>query len=104
MKSASHEGIRCTVEGEGKLPSELGGQAAICSAIASAVLPQLQGAGIAPDAVEVQVFVKSKYMFSAVVSVNGVPRPEQTVGVTDRALNERAVQMLAQAVAGELAK
>ena len=104
MSSVSNEGFQCTVEGTENLPAELGGEAGVCAAIQRVALPQLQKSGIAPDSVAVRVLVKSKYMFSAVVFVKGQPRPERNVAISDRPLNSRAVEMLANAVAGELAK
>lgn len=103
MNSVSTHGLRCAVEGEEKLPAEIGGEPAVCAAIAGAALPALERAGIAPGSLAVRVKVASPYLMSAVASIDGRALPEQKVGISDRPLNARAVQMLADALAGELA-
>ena len=103
MNSISAGGLRCAVEGEEKLPTELGGEPAICAAIAEAALPELERAGIAPDSVAVTVSVGSPFLMSAAVSVGDRTLPDQKVGISDRPLNARAVKMLADAVARALA-
>jgi hypothetical protein len=104
MNSVSQSGLRCVVDGEEKLPPEVGGPVRLCAAIERAALPQLQNAGIAPVTVAVRVTVKSSSRISAVASIGDRALPEQNVGISDRPLNVRAVDMLAQAVAGQLAK
>lgn len=104
MNSVSTHGIRCDVQGEDKLPAEIGGEAAVCAAIADAAIPELQRVGVPPESVAVTVHVISTQTMSAVASVNERALRVQKVGVMDRPLNERAVKMLAQAVAGDLAK
>ena len=104
MTSTSPQAISCSVEGKDKLPPEIGGEEGICTAIGSAALPALQSAGIAPASFAVAVSVTSEHGMSATASVNGRALPEQKVGISDRPLNARAVQMLAAAVAGELEK
>ena len=103
MNSISAEGLRCSVQGEEKLPAELCGEPAICAAIAGAALPELERSGIAPDSVAVTVTVGSPFLMSAAVSVGDRDLPEQKVGISDRPLNARAVKMLADAVARALA-
>lgn len=104
MNSTPASGLRCTVQGEENLPPGLGGEAGVCASIVGAVLPALQHGGIPAESVVIAVRVKSRNSMSAVAKVHDQTLPEQTVGVMDRPLNERAVKMLAQAVAGELAK
>jgi hypothetical protein len=99
MTSTPSSGLRCSVTGEEKLPPEVGGGQAICSAISAAVIPALQRAGIASSAIAISVKVKSDSRISAVASVNEHPLPEQHVASSDRPLNGRAVDMLARAVA-----
>lgn len=103
MNSVSSQSFRCTVEGESKLPPKLGGEAGVCGSIADTVIPALQRAGIPPNSVAVTVRVKSASRISAVPSIDEQTLPEQHVGISDRPLNARAVQMLADAVARELA-
>lgn len=104
MSSTSAEQLRCIVQGEEKLPAEVGGEAAVCSAIERAAAPALQSAGLSPAAVSISVEVKSQYRISAVPAVGGRSLPEQHVGISDRPLNARAIDMLANAIAAELAK
>ena len=104
MTSTTAQGISCSVEGGEKLPPDIGGEDGVCETIGSAALPALQSAGIAPTSLAVAVRVTSEHQMSATASVNGRALAEQKVGISDRPLNERAVQMLAAAVAGELGK
>lgn len=99
MNSVSAKAVRCAVEGEQKLPPEIGGKAAVCAAIAGAAMPELERAGISPQSVAVTVTVRSPHFISAVASVDGRALPEQKVGTSDRPLNALAVRMLADAVA-----
>ena len=103
MNSISTDGLRCVVHGEEKLPAEIGGEPAICAAIADAALPALRRAGISPQSIAVTVTIGSPFLMSAVASVDDRTLPEQKVGISDRQLNALAVQMLADAVARELA-
>lgn len=102
MTANSHEDLRCTVQGVQKLPQGLGGQPAVCSVIANAVLPALARAGISSSAVTVAVEVKSESRISAIAEINGRPLPEQNVAVSDRALNAGAIRMLADGLATQL--
>ena len=103
MNGVSADGLRCAIEGEDQLPAETGGEAGVCAAVARAVLPEIERAGIAPASVSVTVTVASPYAMAATASVGGRALPEQKVGISDRPLNARAVQMLADALARELA-
>ena len=104
MTTHSPSQIRCTVEGEAKLPPEIGGGDAVCGAIVRAALPVIERAGIAPESVGVSVQVKSDSRISAVPSIGGKALPEQNVAISDRPLNQRSITMLAEAVAAQLAK
>lgn len=104
MSSTSTEQLRCAVQGEEKLPPEVGGEGAVCSAMKRAVEPVLQQSGVSAAVVSVSVEVKSEYRISAIASVGGRALPEQHVASTDRVLNPRAIDMLARAVASELSK
>jgi hypothetical protein len=104
MNSATGSRISCTVEGAEKLPSEIGGEEAVCAALERAAAATLRQAGVAPSALSVSVNVRSAYRISAVASLDGKTIPEQQVGISDRELNARAIDMLAQAVAAELGK
>lgn len=96
--------IDCTVENPANLPAELGGPDAVCAAIEKAALPALQSAGIAPSELKVSVKAQSSHQLSATASAGSFRIAEQKVGISDRALNRRAVDMLARAIASELEK
>lgn len=104
MSSTSIEQLRCIVRGQEKLAPELGGEAAICSAIRRTAAPVLQKAGIAPAAVSISVEVRSQYTISAVASVGSITLPAQYVAASDRPLQARSIEMLAEGVALELSK
>ena len=103
MTGTSGPSIHCTVAGAEKLPAGVGGEDAVCSAIASAAAGALQGAKIAPATVSVAVTLKSDSRISAVPSVGGKALAEQNVATSDRALNANAITMLANAVAAAIA-
>lgn len=101
MTSIPVQEIGCVVQGEEKLPSEIEADA-ICSAIRSASAPVLQRTGLSPTAVSVLVKIKSEFGLSATATVGGRALREHNVAISDRPLNMRAVDMLANAVAAEL--
>jgi hypothetical protein len=101
MTSIPPQQIRCLVQGEEKLPAEIEADA-ICSAIQRASAPVLQRTGLAPARVSVLVTVKSAFGLSATATVGGKTLREHNVAISDRPLNLRAVDMLANAVAAEL--
>lgn len=104
MNSTSSDALHCAVEGAEKLPPELGGSAAICSAITKAAAPVLNSRRVGAEAVSVVVNVQSASAISAATSVAGKSLPEQKVAISDRTLNARAIDMLANAIAAELAR
>lgn len=85
------------IDGE-KLPRELGGEQALCAAIAQALQPDVaNGAAI-------EVSVISPYLLSATVTLaDGRRLPAIKVGSSDRTLSRRAVQMLADSIAAQAA-
>jgi hypothetical protein len=89
---------RCQVVGASQLPADTGGADALCSAIEQA----LQTAAPKPAAVEVSVI--SPYLISATVTLAGGRRlPAIKVGSSDRQLGARAVQMMADSIAVQVA-
>ena len=96
--------IRCTVAGAEHLPPELAGSDEVCRSIVNAATPVLRENGIAPSQVTVNVTVRSDHLISAVASAGSATIAEQNVGIADRTLNARAIEMLAQAVATQLGK
>lgn len=101
MTAIPAQELRCAVQGEEKLPAEIRAET-ICSAIQRAAAPVLQRTGLSPAAVSVLVKVRSEFGLSATVTVAGRAMREHNVAISDRPLNERAVDMLAKAVAAEL--
>lgn len=104
MNSTSSEQLHCVVRGEERLPPDVGGAEAVCSAIKRASAPVLQRAGASPASVSITVDVQSAFTISAVTTVGGRALPVQRVDISDRPLNRRTIDMLAQAVAAELSK
>ena len=80
------------------MPADTGGADAVCAAIERA----LQAVSPKPAAVEVRVV--SPYLLSAtVVLADGRRLPPVKVGSSDRPLGRRAVQMLAESIAAQVA-
>ena len=91
-------GSRCQVVGGSQLPADTGGADALCAAIEQA----LQAAAPKPAAVEVNVV--SPYLLSATVMLaDGRKLPAIKVSSSDRQLGARAVQMLADSIAAQVA-
>lgn len=89
--------LTCTVSGGDKLSSETGGPEALCDAIRSAAGDKGHGASVA-------VRIVSPCAAAASVTLaNGRTLPDVNVSVSDRKLNARAITMLAQGVARQLA-
>ena len=103
MTSTSTEELRCTVEGEDKLPGNIGAET-ICSAIRRAAAPALRSAALSPADVSVSVQVTSQHTLTGAATVGGTKLPENHVATMDRPLTERAVGMLADGIAAELSK
>ena len=103
MTATSGPSIHCSVAGAEKLPANLGGESAVCSAIVAAAANVIAAAKIPPADVSVEVTVKSESRMSAVPTVRGKALPEQNVASSDQALNAGAVQILANAVAYAIA-
>ena len=94
--------IRCSVEQAGKLPPTITATT-VCDAIGKAALPALERAGMPPAALSVTVRVESDRKIVAAASLHGKPLPEHRIGISDRALNAHAVDMLAAAIAADIA-
>jgi hypothetical protein len=96
-ESASKPG-RCQVINGEKLPAELGGEQTLCTAIVQALGPD-----VANDAA-IEVSVISPYLLSAtVIMADGRRLPAVKVGSSDRPLGSRAVHMLADSIAAQVA-
>ena len=92
----------CSVEFAGKLPAGLT-ENAVCEAINQAAGPALKRAGLAPAALSVKVRVESESKVVATATLGGKALPEHRVATSDSALNTSAIQMLARAIAAEVA-
>jgi len=104
MASTRPETIRCSVKLATNLPAEIGGPDAVCAAITQATLPAMQHAGIDASQLSVEVRVMSNHRIAAVAALSGKRLPEHVIDVADRSLNRRAIEMLAAAMAAEVAK
>jgi hypothetical protein len=95
MTTSPNQALPCTVEGADKLPAEIGGADAVCAAIREALGGE---AGVS-----VAVRIISPYAAAALVTTaDGRKLPQVNVSISDRALNKRSIDMLAQGVAGQL--
>ncbi|MBV9528973.1 MAG: hypothetical protein JOZ79_11510 [Sphingomonas sp.] len=94
--------IRCSVERAEKLPAGLNTDT-LCATIRGAGGAALNRAGLDPSALSVRITVDSERKLSATATLNGRTLPEHHVGISDRSLNARAVELLATAIAGEVA-
>jgi hypothetical protein len=99
MTSSNPATVECTVQGAGKLPAGLDA-AAVCAAVRAATQPALAASGASALSVKVTVVSESKLM--AVATLGGEALPEHHVASSDRSLNARAVDMLAQAIAADI--
>ena len=89
----------CAVSGSDRLPAEVGGGEAICSAIRAALREQSSGTGYA-----VRVTVESASSLSARVTLSdGRTLPRQRMAVSDRQLNPASIKRFAAAVANAVA-
>lgn len=94
----SADGTHCQVVGASQLPADTGGADAICAAVEQA----LQTASPKPAAVEVNVL--SPHLLSATVMLaDGRRLPAIKVGSSDRQLGARAIKMLADSIAAQVA-
>src|SRR5215213_6953918 len=89
----------CHIVGAEKLPREIGGGAAVCSAIQRAISAQAPGLKYT-----VHVEVLSQSSVKATVDMDGRRLPEQRISVVDRDLNTRSIERFANALASEAAK
>lgn len=101
MNTGKDAAIHCVVERSDKLPPELSADA-LCAAVRRAATPALERSGLNPTALSVRITVDSDTKLSAFATLNGKILPDHHVGIADRALNERAVDMLATAIAADV--
>lgn len=101
MTSQNAPTIHCSVERGEKLPSGLTAEF-VCAAIRNAVAPALQRARLSPASLAVRVTVESDRKLVAAATLGGKALPEHRIGISDRTLNARAVDMLATAIAADV--
>lgn len=90
---------QCSVSGADRLPAEVGGGDAICSAIRAATQQKAPGADY-----RVEVEVVSASSLAAHVKLNdGRVLPEQRMAVSDRLLNRGSIERFAVAIAAAVA-
>ena len=88
----------CKVNDAQKLPADVGGAEAVCAAVAKAV-------GVrSPKPHAITLNIVSPYLISATVTMaDGRRLPAIKVGRSDRKLGRRAIQMLADSIAAQVA-
>jgi hypothetical protein len=92
-------GIDCTLVGADKLPVSAGSAETLCNRIRSIVAANAPASGVS-----LTVQVHTRYFMSAAATLaDGRTLPEQKVAVSDAELNERAVEMLANGLANQIA-
>jgi len=102
MNSHDALAVHCSVDQAGKLPSGLTASG-VCATIRRVVAPSLEQAGFTASALSVKIIVESETKLVAATTLAGKALPEHRVAISDRTLNARAVDMLAQAIAAEVA-
>jgi hypothetical protein len=102
MTSADPASVHCLVKDAGKLPAGLSGDS-VCAAIRAAAAPALAAAGAAGGTLSVHVTVISDSRITAAVTLARKPLPEPRVASSDRPLSAQSIQMLARAIAAEVA-
>ena len=99
MKSPAPEAARCTVSGAELLPAASGGADLLCETVRRALSA---GGG---QAASVEVRVLSPHLLAATTTLSdGRRMPEVKTARTDRPLGQRSFQMLADALAAQLAR
>lgn len=102
MNNLAPDALQCSVSHAEKLPSGLS-EGSICAALRQAAVPALDRIGLATKALSVQIQVESDSKLVATATLAGKTLPEHRVATSDRLLNAKAVEMLAKAIAAEIA-
>jgi hypothetical protein len=89
---------RCTVTGEGNLPTGVGGAKGLCETIERTIDARAPSASYTA-----QVKVLPRSRLSAVLVVNGRELPEQHFAVMDRELSATTIQRFADGLADQVA-
>jgi len=94
--------VHCSVERAEKLPAGVTGSS-ICAAVRKAAAPALAQGGHSPAALSVHITIESETKLVGAATLAGKALPEHRIGISDRALNAGAVNMLANAIAADIA-
>lgn len=103
MQPSKEPSANCTVVNAAKNAAPLQ-DAEICGPIERAVELAAKDAGIGPGAVSVRVEILSPHSLAATTLVDGHALPPQRVDVSDRTLGASSVNLLAQAIATQIAQ
>ena len=103
MSPGQDQAWTCTVENAAKLPAEAGDAESVCAAMKEAAVAAAGPSLLNSGAVSVRVTVESQHKLSAVAIVGGRALPEQKLAISDRVLSPGSIEMLARAVANQLA-
>ena len=88
----------CQVSGAKKLPAEMGGADALCDAAARAI----DSVSLKPKAIEIKVV--TPFLISAtVILVDNRRLPVIKISSSDRPLGRKAIQMLTDSIAAQIA-
>lgn len=99
---AMADAVHCSVQRAEKLPAGLT-ESAVCEAVRQAAAEELKRARLAPGSLAVKISVESDTKVIATATLNGKTLPEHRVAISDRVLNVSAIQMLARAIAADIA-
>lgn len=104
MHPRDDQAWNCSVEKAEKLSPEIGGADAVCSTIKNAAMARIEPSRLNSAAVTIRVRVESEHKISAVATIDGKALAKQNVAISDRVLAPSSIQMLADAVAAEIAR
>lgn len=104
MRASDSQSVECSVQDADRLPGDLRREGAVCGPLGRAVASAALEAKLPPEAVNVHVTVLAPHLISARLTVDGTALPEQKLGSSNRPLNTRSIDMLAGALAGQVAE
>lgn len=96
------DAVNCSVERGDKLPAGLTGES-VCAAVRKAAEPALAAAGHPRSALSVRVTVESDSKLTGSATLAGRAFRQHHVAIADRTLNAHAIDMLANAIAADIA-
>jgi hypothetical protein len=102
MQPAANPDVRCSLEQSANLPPALRQEEQICGPVSRALAAAAAASGVRADAVAVRVRAVTPQMLTASVSVDGADMPEQSLRISDRALNARSIERFADGLGRQL--